>query len=158
MINVHLHHLYSPMALSSSCSTLSVNIERGEEVGDEGRRESTSREETSTRIRGRRGRRRRHSTSVSLLLYSVPFILLHSSAVSEATLTLTSDFDRQFLASPGTSRFFTCTPIDTHGDENLFLKEMRWTWNSMPLLIYDYIKGNNWYASTFPPGVNVNVS
>ena len=136
-ISVNLHHLYSPMALSSSCSTLTVNIE---EVGR------------------RRRRRGRPSTSAFLLLYTAPFILLHLSAVSEATLSLTSDFDRQFLASPGTSRFFTCTPIDTHGDDNLFLKEMRWTWNSMPLLIYDYIKGSNWYPSTFPPGVNVNVS
>lgn len=84
--------------------------------------------------------------------------MLHSSVVSEATLSLTSDFDRQFLASPGTSRFFTCTPSDTHGDDNLFLKEMRWTWNSMPLLIYDYIKHHNWYPSSFPAGVNVNVS
>lgn len=77
---------------------------------------------------------------------------------SKASLSLRTDFDREFLASPGTSRFFTCTPVDTEGTEGPFLKELRWTWNSTPLLIYDFIKNHNWFPASFPDGVNVNVS
>ena len=92
---------------------------------------------------------------------SVLSICLHLTFLatpSKASLSLRTDFDREFLASPGTSRFFTCTPIDTEGTEGPFLKELRWTWNTTPLLIYDFIKNHNWFPASFPDGVNVNVS
>lgn len=73
-------------------------------------------------------------------------------------MIITTNFDREFVASEGTSKFFTCNVQSGTNDDEGTLKNLIWSWNNQPILSYDFHSLKNKFHSIQDSSITVNVS